>query len=186
MPVKTVRLGQPKATASDGTLLPDLNNVQGDVYYMFPKARYTTFCLPLTLTDNLQRWQRFVFFTISDLAQFRKDLDTFVPIITSSTQTAQDLEKIHSQNQEDLDIVSHGIAFPKAGLKKLDILDKLGDPHFDQGSLVNEKKQLGDMMEYDTVFATNGNTHGVILVTAGSKFGFVAFRPQLLRCLSIY
>ena len=39
MPVKTVRLGQPKATASDGTNLPDLNNVQGDVYYMFPKAR---------------------------------------------------------------------------------------------------------------------------------------------------
>ena len=46
---------------------------------------------------------------------------------------------------------------------------KLGDPHFDQGSLVNEKKLLGDMAEYDAVFATNGNTHGVILVTAGRK-----------------
>ena len=39
MPVKTARLGQSTLTASDGTDLPDLNNVQGDVYYMFPKAR---------------------------------------------------------------------------------------------------------------------------------------------------
>ena len=134
--------------------------------------------MPLILTDNLQRWERFVFFTISDLTQFRKDLDTFAPIITSSTQTAQDLEKIHTQGKEDLDIVSHGIAFSKAGLKKLNVLDKLGDPHFDQGSLVIEKKQIGDMEEYDTVFASDGNTHGVILITAGGKLDFVAFRPQ--------
>ena len=39
VPVKTVRLGQPKAKSFEGTELPDLNNVQGDVYYMFPKAR---------------------------------------------------------------------------------------------------------------------------------------------------
>ena len=39
MPVETVRVGKPKSKASDGTSLPDLNNVQGDVYYMFPKAR---------------------------------------------------------------------------------------------------------------------------------------------------
>ena len=186
MPVKTVRLGQPKRTASDGTELPDLNNVQGDVYYMFPKVRQATLCPPLTLNDNLQRWERFVFFTISDVTQFRKDLDTFAPIITSSTQTAQDLEKIHTEEKEDLDIVSHGIAFSKAGLNKLDILAKLGDPHFDQGSLVNEKKQLGDLAEYDTVFASNGNTHGVILVTAGGKLGFVSFRPQLLMSFHIF
>jgi hypothetical protein len=68
----------------------------------------------------------------------------------------------------------------------LNVKAKLGDPHFDQGSLVNEKKQLGDMADYDAVFASNGNTHGVILVTAGRKLDFVAFRPQLLRCLSIY
>ena len=122
-----------------------------------------------------------MFFTISDLTQFRKDLDTFAPIITSSTQTAQDLEKIHTQEKEDLDIVSLGIAFSKAGLKKLNVLDKLGDPHFDQGSLVMEKKQIGDLEEYDTVFASNGNTHGVILVTAGGKLDFVDFRPQTAK-----
>ena len=38
VPVKKVRLGQ-SLVASDGNDLPDLNNVQGDVYYMFPKAR---------------------------------------------------------------------------------------------------------------------------------------------------
>ena len=146
------------------------------------KATFTTcfrrrdkrpFFYHLPLIDNPQRWERFVFFTISDLTQFRKDLDTFAPIITSSTQTAQDLEKIHTQEEEDLDIVSYGIAFSKAGLKKLGVFAKLGDPHFDQGSLVNEKKLLGDMAEYDAVFATNGNTHGVILVTAGSELDFV-------------
>ena len=88
-------------------------------------------------------------------------------------QTAQDLEKIHTQEEKDLDIVSHGIAFSKAGVKKLGENAKLGDPHFDQGSLVNERKQLGDMSEYDAVFASNGNTHGIILVTAGRKFDFV-------------
>ena len=43
------------------------------------------------------------------------------------------------------------------------------------------------MAEYE-VFASDGKTHGVILVrvTARSKLDFVAFRPQLLRCLSIY
>ena len=70
------------------------------------------------------------------------------------------------------------MAFTKAGLKKLDVKAKLKDSHFDQGSLVNEKKLLGDMADYDAVFATNGNTHGVIIVTAGSKL--------VLRCLSIY
>ena len=39
MPVKTARIGKFEAVASDGTELPDLKNVQGDVYYMFPKAR---------------------------------------------------------------------------------------------------------------------------------------------------
>lgn len=107
-------------------------------------------------------------------------------MITSSTQTAQDLEKIHTKEEEDLDIVSYGIAFSKAGVKKLGEKAKLGDPHFDQGSLVNEKKQLGDMSDYDAVFATNGNTHGVILVTAGRKLDLVAFPLQLLRCNSIF
>ena len=152
---------------------------------MFPKVRQATFCLPLILTDNLQRWEDFVFFTISDPTQFWKDLNIFNPIITSSTQTTQDLEKIHTEEKEDLDIVSHGITFSKDKLKKLDIFDNLGDPCFDRGSMVTEKKQLGDLAEYDTVFASNGNTHSVILVTAGGKLNFhwqvVAFWLELLK-----
>ena len=54
----------------------------------------------------------------------------------------------------------------------MDVKAKLRDSHFDQGSLVNEKKELGDMADYDAVFASDGNTHGVILVTAGSKLDF--------------
>ena len=68
--------------------------------------------------------------------------------------------------------------FSKSRVKKL-IEKKLGSLHFDQGSLVNEKKQFSDMSEYDAVFATNGNTHGVILVTDGCKPDFAAFHSQL-------
>lgn len=39
VPVKTARIGKHKAMALDGTPLPDLNNVQGDIYFMFPKVR---------------------------------------------------------------------------------------------------------------------------------------------------
>jgi len=39
VPVKKARIGRPEARALDGTELPDLNNVQGDVYYGFPKNK---------------------------------------------------------------------------------------------------------------------------------------------------
>ncbi|ESK95378.1 hypothetical protein Moror_3816 [Moniliophthora roreri MCA 2997] len=144
--------GEPKKTADDGTPLPDLNNVQGDVYFMFPK-----------------RWQRFMFFKITNLAQFRKDLDTYAPRITSSAQTVKDLDTIDKQGGAGLDIVSSGIAFTKAGLKAMGIEDQLKEPHFDQGSLFNEKSQLGDMREYDCVFNGDGRNDGVILLTAGER-----------------
>ena len=74
---------------------------------MFPKARYKRLFiyhlpLPIVYRDG------------------NTYLDTFALIITSSTQTAQDIEKIHSQVEKD--VVSHGIAFSKAGLKELGVL----------------------------------------------------------------
>ncbi|THU91463.1 Dyp-type peroxidase [Dendrothele bispora CBS 962.96] len=149
VPAETLRLGE---IAGDGTALPDLDNVQGDVYFMFPK-----------------RWQRFTFFKISNVAQFQKDLDTYRPKITNSSQTVKDLNEIHEKGGADLDIVSSGIAFTKAGLKTMGIEHQLGDPHFDQGSLYNEKKELGDQRQYDSVFDGDGNNHGVILLTAGKQ-----------------
>jgi len=49
------------------------------------------------------------------------------------------------------------------------VYDLLGDPHFDQGSLYNEKDKLGDKAQYDDVFNGDGKNHGVILLTAGKQ-----------------
>lgn len=49
------------------------------------------------------------------------------------------------------------------------MLDKpaaIGDPHFDQGPMRNEKHILGDRSDWDPVFDNkNKGVHGVILVT---------------------
>ena len=120
-----------------------------------------------------------MFFKITDVTQFQKDLDSYAPQITSSAQTVQDLEKIDKEGGTGLDIVSSGIAFTKAGLKTMGIKKSLKDPHFDQGSLFNEKKKLGDSGQYDDVFNGDGNNHGVILLTAGSESEFPVLSNRL-------
>ncbi|KAI3611319.1 hypothetical protein WG66_002137 [Moniliophthora roreri] len=152
VPHQTLLYGEHMKAADDGTPLPDLNNVQGDVYFMFPK-----------------RWQRFMFFKITNAAQFQKDLDTYTPRITSSAQTVKDLDKIDKEGGSGLDIISSGIAFTKSGLKAMGIKKHLKEPHFDQGSLFNEKAKLGDQGQYDSVFDGDGKNDGVILLTAGEK-----------------
>ncbi|EEB88335.1 hypothetical protein MPER_13882, partial [Moniliophthora perniciosa FA553] len=62
------------------------------------------------------RWQQLMFFKITNVAQFRKDLNTYAPRITSSAQTVKDLDTIDKKGGAGLDIVSSGIAFTKAGL----------------------------------------------------------------------
>ncbi|KAF8630219.1 hypothetical protein AX15_003045 [Amanita polypyramis BW_CC] len=152
IPIHPSPLAKQAAEKDADTPLPDLKNVQGDVYFIFPK-----------------RWQRFTFFKITNATQFRKDIDNYVPKITSSEQTVENLKKIHDNPGAGLDIVSSGIAFNKAGLNTMGIKDKLQDRHFDQGSLFNEKSQLGDMATYDDVFNGDGKNHGVILLTAGKQ-----------------
>ncbi|KDR79158.1 hypothetical protein GALMADRAFT_208622 [Galerina marginata CBS 339.88] len=154
VPHPTLLAGKPIKKDEDGNDLPNLDNVQGDIYFMFPK-----------------RWECFMFFNIIDgkLSQFRKDLDTYTPNITSSTQTAKDLDNINTNGGSNLDIVSSEIAFSKKGLTTMGVTDFLGDPHFDQGSLYNEKDKLGDKAQYDDVFNGNGKSHGVILITAGAQ-----------------
>ncbi|KAK7038734.1 hypothetical protein VNI00_010619 [Paramarasmius palmivorus] len=151
VPFLNILLGDLKSIADDGTPLPNLNNVQGDPIFMFPK-----------------RWEQFMFFKITDVAQFRKALSVYAPMITSAARTALNIGMI-DKSVVDLDIVSYGFAITKSGLKAMGISEQLKEPHFDQGSLVNEKTQLGDMREYDPVFNGNGVNDGVILVTAGTE-----------------
>jgi len=132
--------------------LPDLDNVQGDVYFMFPK-----------------RWERFLFFRITNPTYFREDLGKYAPRITSSTQTHKNIHDIDEKGGKHRDIVSSGIAFARAGLNELGIKQNLEDPHFDKGSQLLERDELGDKGVYDSVFSKNGNTHGIILVAARER-----------------
>jgi Dyp-type peroxidase family len=127
---------------------PDLADVQGDVYYMFPK-----------------RFERFIFFSIHNLDQFRKDLGTYRPQITTAAKTVQDIKNISNKVAGSDDVVSTEIGFSRAGVTYLGVRDNIGDPHFDQGSMRNEKDLLGDLADYDRVF-NEKKIHGVILVTA--------------------
>ena len=149
----------------------DLNNVQGDVYFMFPKVRHAIpyFVSIGSLIQLEQNFEQFIFFVISDLAQFKKDLDTYRPYVTTSKQTVDNIKKIADrQGGEELDIVSTGIAFSKVGLKFMGVTYRLGDKHFDNGPMIKEKSQLGDTGKWDDVF-NDGKVHGAILVTAGSE-----------------
>jgi hypothetical protein len=116
-----------------------------------------------------------MFFKVTNVIQFRKALGTYAPMITSSAQTALNIDAIDKSGGANLDIVSYGFAITKSGLKALGIDERLNEPHFDQGSLINEKAQLGDMREYDPVFNGDGVNDGVFIVTA---------RSMLIRFLS--
>ncbi|EFI27470.1 hypothetical protein CC1G_15505 [Coprinopsis cinerea okayama7 len=131
--------------------LPDMANVQGDIYYMFPK-----------------RWERFLCFTINNADDFRKALDEYFPRVTNSKKTMKDVQNIHDRPGGNLNITSHAIGFTRNGLNTLGIMEKLRDPHFDQGPLINEKAKLGDMAEYDEAFVS-GNNHGVFIICSGSQ-----------------
>lgn len=112
-----------------------------------------------------------MFFKIrgQQVEQFRKDLAKYAPLITSSRQTGKDIIYINDHTEDRKEVVSTGIAFARAGLNALGKYDNLQDPHFDKGSLVLEKYELGDRAEYDDTFKADGATHGVILVTTRGK-----------------
>jgi Dyp-type peroxidase family len=127
------------------------NNVQGDVFVMFPK-----------------RFERFIFFRIANDTDFKRRLAIFHPRITSAKVAIDNIQKIHDKSEQSKDIVSTQIAFSKAGLIVLGNNKDFGDPHFDRGPMRREKKILGDMSDWDPVFEKaneDEGPHGVILVT---------------------
>ncbi|CAE6494855.1 unnamed protein product, partial [Rhizoctonia solani] len=135
--------------------LPDLNNIQGDTVYLFPKKA-----------------ENFVFFIIKDPISFKVALKSFQP---SSCEHVKDLllniadakEAAH-RTQSDvktIDTSLYQIAFSQAGLAKLGVTQKTGDARFDDGSMLAHRDVLGDQGQWDPLF--NDNTlDGVITVAA--------------------
>ncbi|OAX40231.1 Dyp-type peroxidase [Rhizopogon vinicolor AM-OR11-026] len=116
--------------------VPDPANVQGDIVYLFPKVA-----------------ENFIFFRISHATQFRKDLATFNP--THGKQVYENLEAIHEAKARKgprVNIVQKQIAFSRRGLTILGLTEKTGDNRFDVYAMRDNKKFLGDGMQWDPVF----------------------------------
>ncbi|OBZ77251.1 Dye-decolorizing peroxidase msp1 [Grifola frondosa] len=143
------------AQAAQPSDIPNPDNVQGDIYLLFPKAA-----------------ENFIFFVISDPAKFIDCLKSYTP--TSSTEVLQNLKNISaakgSENNPRIDIVQSQIAFSRAGLNALGIKDAVGDPHFDAGSMWDEWDTLGDSKRegYADVFL-GGKNHGIIMIAASDQ-----------------
>ncbi|TFY79001.1 dyp-type peroxidase [Hericium alpestre] len=131
--------------------LPDLNNVQGDVFYLFPK-----------------RAENFVFFTINDVQAFKDALANYKP--TTSQDVLRNLREIALSKRDaggrHVDIIQHQIALSRSGLNKLDQTEATLDTHFDNGPMIKEKPILGDGRDWDPIF-NDGKADGVFIVAAG-------------------
>ncbi|CCM05512.1 uncharacterized protein FIBRA_07737 [Fibroporia radiculosa] len=148
---------------SSGTLpsepnLPDPNNVQGDIIYQFPKLA-----------------EAFIFFRISDVAQFKIALASFHP--TPGSQVFNNLSAIRSaklasgvQRTQIIKIVQTQIAFTRAGLNLLGQREPIGDDRFDTFCMRDNKTYLGDGMPWDSVFdkPNSDPVHGTANEDAGA------------------
>ncbi|GJE84142.1 DyP-type peroxidase [Phanerochaete sordida] len=148
--------------------LPDLENVQGDVIYLFPK-----------------KYESFIFFRVKDVRQFKTALNEFKP--SSSLDVLRFLHRLgdakrHARGQR-IDIIPvtfYQIAFTRMGMNYMGEKEATGDVRFDQRAMRDDKDYLGDQMEWDAAFnkpnpdpqhgsanRDEGALHGVI-TTAGS------------------
>lgn len=168
--------------------LPDPNNVQGDVVYLFPKA-CCPFLRPGLMLDGqvivLQKAEHFVFFRIANGKDFKAALKTFRP--SSSQDVINFLHEIGTAKRNAqggrIGIISKAltqIAFSRMGMNYMGESEATGDARFDQYAMRDNKDYLGDQAQWDAVFdkpnpdPVNGSTkqdtgsvHGVFSI-AGS------------------
>ncbi|KAG1860920.1 hypothetical protein F4604DRAFT_1588240 [Suillus subluteus] len=163
-PISTTR--QAAATGD----LPDLNNVQGDVIYLFPKKA-----------------ENFVFFSINSVISFRTALQSFKP--TTAEDVKDNLISIamakanahEPSSVPTVDIVQYQISFSRAGLYFLGVNEDTGDVRFDKRCMNDDKELIGDTRQWDPMFVkakpdpVNGSVrddtgalHGVITVAGSS------------------
>ncbi|KAG8918422.1 hypothetical protein FRC01_001866 [Tulasnella sp. 417] len=131
-----VPVGQPtKPVPEDRSIVPlknpdlsiDLKNIQGDIYPTFPKKA-----------------ERFIFFSITNPAAFRKNLGIFRKQITTATAAIENLQKIEDARSKGtvVPLTQYQIGFSFTGMKTLNI----GSPG--DGELMDGQKQhaesLGD------------------------------------------
>ncbi|KAG5634740.1 hypothetical protein H0H81_000944 [Sphagnurus paluster] len=137
--------------------LPDLSDIQGDIFYVFPKVA-----------------EQFMFFSIKDVSAFKKNLGSFTP--TSSINVSEILEKINQAKETarnnrtplcQVDTSLSQIAFSRAGLNFLGVKELTKDTNFDKGPMKLDRQSLGDNASWEKVFE-DGSSHGVFTIAANS------------------
>jgi len=152
-------------TVRDPEATPDLNNVQGDVIYLFPKTA-----------------ENFIFFRINDKSAFKNALKTFKP--TSSEEVKQLLLRINdakasalskSTNVRKVETPLYQIAFTRMGMNFLGIKEYTGDARFDCRCMADDKKFLGDQGAWDPIFnkAVTDPLNGSVRNDAGALHGVI-------------
>ncbi|KAG1840181.1 hypothetical protein DFJ58DRAFT_667317 [Suillus subalutaceus] len=163
-PISTTR--QAAATGD----LPDLNNVQGDVIYLFPKKA-----------------ENFVFFRINSVVSFRTALQSFKPTTAEDVKDNLISIAVAKANAHEpssvptVDIAQYQISFSRAGLYFLGVNEDTGDVRFDKRCMNDDKELIGDTKQWDPMFVkaksdpVNGSVrddtgalHGVITVAGSS------------------
>jgi len=158
------------------------DNIQGDI-----------------LEGLAKKVESFVFFDISNPAQFKQQLKSLIPLITTTTQALADQAAIQAHKAKGdnslLTIVGTNIAFSQAGLHALGINDNLQDPIFSAGQLADASKNFADDGLADPGVVTGSKTdpawdpafkqtiHGCILVTGDS---IVTVAKRLLQIDTIF
>ncbi|KAG2338001.1 Dyp-type peroxidase [Suillus weaverae] len=152
------------------TDLPDLNNVQGDVIYLFPKKA-----------------ENFIFFRINDVTSFRTALQSFKPTTAEDVKNNLTSIAVAKANARDassvpiVDIAQYQIAFSRTGMYFLGVNEDTGDVRFDKRCMSDDKQFLGDTTPWNPIFVkqnpdpVNGSVrddigalHGVITVAGSS------------------
>jgi hypothetical protein len=103
--------------------------------------------------------------------EFKKWLQGYEP--TNAAEVSDSLYTIYNNRsigqKEILPIVQTQIAFSRSGLNFLGEIEKVQDTHFDNGSMLDDRKLLGDQGIWDPVFS-GGDVQAVLLVAAGREF----------------
>ncbi|KAH8164444.1 dyp-type peroxidase [Xylaria polymorpha] len=157
----------------------DINDVQGDILEGLGKKN-----------------QIFFFFRVKagQASNFRDDLRSFIPLVTTTTQakkfhqTIKDGKKQATEQGKPFPLIENSgvnVAFSKKGLVALGITDNTGDPIFENGMLADAgPSSLGDDL---TVWDPNfkKDIHGVITVTANSKIVLERTVDQIKRIFHV-
>jgi len=140
-------------------------------------------CIYFYSTGLTKKTETFIFFQISDVGRFRRNLLDFVPLVKTVAQVQDDLAAIQDNKKQAahkgtkpqlIPLAGANIAFSRSGLTKIGITDNSGDVAFEGGQLKDAEglgdkgTKIGNNFDPDWEPVFKRPIHGVILVAGDS------------------